>query len=151
MAKAKNEIVLSKSLEKQLASIDKHLAKYAIPTKRGRIAAATITPLSLCGFYMKARPIILLLGQVIGKTAGAIIISLVDGLDAYCALGYSPNPSPSDAKTLSKAIAKICPIWTKVKPFVALAVMLFAGRSEWIKALTGLQASLDSLCSTPTV
>lgn len=142
---ATKQIVLNKAMLAEVAKIDKHLAKF----KAGKGVAAASAGDKLCTFYAKGKPILVLLGAVLGKTAGASVIAGCAAIEAYCAMAGEGLIIPGDAKS-NKAIAALCKGFAKVSPFIDLGVMIFGnGKGEWAKILTGLSTGLKTLCATP--
>lgn len=139
---SKTELLIKSHIEK----INAHLGSYKIPATLIQKVRNTN---ALCVNYNKAKPIIDLLGLILGKSVGSAIIAISNGINEYCNADSIVIPTPADIKAKSKAVAAICKAWQKFSPVIALAIMIFASNPGWSQALKALSASLNSLCADP--
>lgn len=138
------------AIEKAVSSIDAHVASFPVQKAPKGAQQAAITTDSLCAAFKKVEPIVNLLSIILGKNVGSIIASLSNGIATFCELDPT-STNPSDIKEKSKAVAKICAAYAKFSPIISLAIMLFEKKTDWLKALKGLQSAVETLCATPVV
>lgn len=147
--KATQMTASTQGIENYVSYIDEHLKSFkAVPTAKATKAKANIGSI-LCVGYAKAKPIIDLLGMILGKGAGATIGAISSGISAYCEIDNVASPSDVDMKKKSKAIAAIAKAYNKFKPLIDSAILIFATRPEWSKVLKALKTSIEQIIADP--